>query len=176
MAGARSLRLFGVACILQACAGSGRDVEVAPPPRATAVAEPVAAGIDAGSDDAGAHPDYERLITRPHATFGLAEARGIEPQRLGEVLDAIANGFETCANAAQREGWLERGALRLVVEIDAHGQVTGVDTRLDDPSHGGKVALVCLVAPVKALNFGTQNGTSRRGMALEVLFAPARMP
>lgn len=174
---------LGIACILHvlSCAGGGRDVEGAPPaPRssshaAAAASSSAAAPADAGAD-ASAHPDYERLLTRAHATFGLAEARGIEPERLTQVLESVANGFEACAANAQREGWLERGALRLVVEVDMHGQVAGVDVQLDDPSRGGKVALVCLVAPVKAQNFGAESGSGRRGLALEVLFSPARAP
>lgn len=162
-----------VTCISQACAGAGRDVEVLPAPHAVATA-PSDSPRDAGAEDA--HPDYERLLTRTHATFGLAEARGIDANRLDEVLEAIANGFETCAQSAQREGWLERAALRLIVAVDAHGQVSGVDARLDDPQRGGKAALVCLVAPVKALNFGAREGTVRRGLALEVLFGPSAAP
>ncbi len=171
----RSGRVLAVACALHAtaCAGASRDVEVVPAAAAT-VAPAVlrdAAADAPPADDAGA---YERMLTRPHATFGLAESRGLEADRLGQVLDAVANGFEACAADAQRDGWLDRAALRLVVEVDAHGQVAGVSTRLDDPARGGKVALLCLVARVKAQNFGAASGGGRRGLALEVLFGPVR--
>ena len=172
--------LLAGSLLAAACAGGGRDVEVAPPPPpstpATVEDAAPAASPEAGPADASAHPDYERLVTRAHGTFGLAESRGIEAERLGQVLESVANDFERCATAAQRDGWLERAALRLVVELDAHGQVAGIDTKLDDPTRGGKVALMCLVAPIKAQNFGEARGSGRRGLALEVLFGPARVP
>jgi len=172
--------LLAGSLLAAACAGGGRDLEVAPPPpastRAIADDTPPAASPEAGAPDASTHPDYERLVTRTHGTFGLAESRGIDAERLGQVLEAVANDFERCATAAQRDGWLERAALRLVVELDAHGQVAGIDTKLDDPTRGGKVALMCLVAPIKAQNFGEARGSGRRGLALEVLFGPARVP
>lgn len=141
-------------------------------PARSAPAAVLAPSSDTSRADAGS--DYERLLTRAHATFGLAEARGIEAERLGQVLDSIADRFEACALTAQREGWLDRGALRMVVALDGNGQVVGVTTRLDDPAQGGRVALMCLVAPVKAQNFGAASGTGRRGLALEVLFGPVR--
>lgn len=172
-------RCLALACTLHAsaCAGGSRDFEVTPIPAATASARPVAVAgpqVDAAAPGGDAGNGYERLVTRAHATFGLAESRGMEPDRLGQVLESIANGFEGCATLAQREGWLDRAALRIVVEVDAHGQVAGVSTRLDDPARGGKVALLCLVAPVKAQNFGEAAGSGRRGLALEVLFGPVR--
>ncbi len=154
--------------MLTACA-SGRDIEGAPVTQGVA---PVgSAAVDAPSPDAGTQ-GYERMLTRPHATFGLAESRGLDPERLDAVLNSLADGFESCARRAEQEGWFARAGVRLVVAIDAHGSVQAVDPKLDDPERGGQLTLLCLVAPLRAYNFGDQRGTARRGFALEVLFGP----
>lgn len=159
------------ASALWGCA-SGRDVEGTPvdPARAPIHAE----YTDAGTVDAGDARGYERMLTRAHATFGLAESRGLDRERLDAVLDALADGFEGCAERAEREGWFARAGVRLVVAIDEHGVVRAVDPKLDDPERGGQLTLLCLVAPLRTYNFGDQRGTARRGFALEVLFGPPR--
>ena len=105
--------------------------------------------------------------------IGLAEAREIDPRDADEVVERLADRFEACAQKLETEGSLTPGAGRLVVLLDERGHVTATDAKLSPGSDVAGAALLCLLAPARALAYPPGKG-SRRGFAVEAVWEKVR--
>lgn len=138
-----------------------------------------ASGAQAVPTDAGAAPrknpldGYVHVARRTHVTIGLAEAREIDEEEAKRLVDRLAERFEACAVKLESDGQLVSGAGRLVVLIDEQGHVTGTDAKLSPGSDVAGAALLCLLAPGRALAYPPGKG-SRRGFAVEAVWERSR--
>ncbi len=137
------------------------------PPRANAN------GPDAAAPANTSREGYVYVARRPHVTVGLAEAREMDATEANRVIDSLAESFETCAAKLDAEKKLGPGAGRLVVLVDEKGHVTATDAKLAPGSEVAEAALLCLVAPARALAYPPGKG-SRRGMAVEAMWESSK--
>jgi len=105
--------------------------------------------------------------------MGLAEAREIDEEDAKRLVDRLAEQFEACAVRLEGTGQLVAGAGRLIVLLDERGHVTGTDAKLSPGSDVAGAALLCLLAPGRALTYPPGKG-SRRGLAVEAVWEPTR--
>ena len=137
-------------------------------PRANASASP-----DAAAPANTSREGYVYVARRLHVTVGLAEAREMDATETNRVIDSLAESFETCAAKLDAEKKLGPGAGRLIVLVDEKGHVTATDAKLAPGSEVAEAALLCLVAPARALAYPPGKG-SRRGMAVEAMWESSK--
>ncbi|MFO0643505.1 MAG: hypothetical protein U0183_30040 [Polyangiaceae bacterium] len=128
---------------------------------------------DAGARTKPALDGYVHVARRERVAIGLAEAREIDPHDANEVVERLADRFEACAQKLETEGALTPGAGRLVVLLDERGHVTATDAKLSPGSDVAGAALLCLLAPARALAYPPGKG-SRRGFAVEAVWEKVR--
>lgn len=128
---------------------------------------------DAGASMKPALDGYVHVARRARVAIGLAEAREIDPRDADEVVERLADRFEACAQKLETEGSLTPGAGRLVVLLDERGHVTATDAKLSPGSDVAGAALLCLLAPARALAYPPGKG-SRRGFAVEAVWEKVR--
>lgn len=128
---------------------------------------------DAAAPTNTSREGYVYVARRPHVTVGLAEAREMDATEANRVIDSLAESFETCAAKLDAEKKLGPGAGRLVVLVDERGHVTATDAKLAPGSEVAEAALLCLVAPARALAYPPGKG-SRRGMAVEAMWESSK--
>jgi len=114
---------------------------------------------------AGGAEGYERVVRRPLAVVGLAGARGIDSEDAAVAMDRLAQAIDACAAAASRKGQPIQGSARVVAQVDGAGAVGQINLRLD-PGVRASDAVLCVVAPVKALAFSPSDGGAR-GFAID---------
>jgi len=158
--------LFATAC------GPSLDVVG---PQAPTVATPSASVAPTAGDPAKKAPldGYVYVARREHVSIGLAEAREIGPEDANRLVDQLSDRFEACAVKLEGQGLFASGAGRLVVLIDERGHVIGTDAKLAPGSDVAGAALLCLLAPARALGYPPGRG-SRRGFAVEAKWEPSR--
>ena len=122
------------------------------------------------TSDAGAAPSsneaYVYVTRRPHAILGLVEARGMSDAEAHAIVDRVADDLERCAVALDAQGALVEGAARVVAVADAAG-TPGVNLKLAPGGAVAQNALMCLVAPVRAIPF-----PKGAGVAIEAKWGP----
>jgi hypothetical protein len=143
--------------VLGACGGSARDA-VAP-----------SREVYAGAAPARSSENYDYVAKRSISVVGLAEARGISPGAARAAVDRVADALDTCVTERARAGATPRGAARVVAQIGPDGAVAGAQLRVDPGAGTSAVALLCLVAPARALVFESSNAGAR-GFAIEALW------
>ncbi len=147
---------------LAACSPSPRDV----------VPDSRDVRIQPGSD-AGANPEaYVYVARRPHGVVALAEARHMSDVDAKEIVDRLANDLEECSQRLLAQGTLVEGAARIVAVAGPNG-TPALNVRLAPGDAVAQNALLCLVAPVRAITFPratTSNATP--GMAIEATWGP----
>jgi hypothetical protein len=131
------------------------------------------ASPDAATPSNTSREGYVYVARRLHVTVGLAEAREMDPTEANRVIDSLAESFETCAAKLDAEKKLGPGAGRLIVLVDEKGHVTATDAKLAPGSEVAEAALLCLVAPARALAYPPGKGT-RRGMAVEAMWESSK--
>lgn len=163
------LALFGSAPLLSACAQSMDVVPVQGP----SVAGPMVASSATAPTKKAPLEGYVHVARREHVSIGLAEAREVDPEEANRIVDRLAERFEACAVKLEAEGQLASGAGRLVVLLDEKGHVTATDAKLTPGSEVAGSALLCLLAPARALVYPPGKG-ARRGFAVEAVWEPSR--
>jgi hypothetical protein len=144
-----------------ACASGPRDLVVDSP-------RVIATDGGAGSAAAPSSQDtYVYVTRRAHGVVGLAEARAMTDADARALVDRIADDFETCARRLDAQGALVEGAARVVAVADANG-TPGVNLKHAPGGTVAQNALMCLVAPVRALPFPKSGG-----MAIEATWGPS---
>jgi hypothetical protein len=134
-------------------AGENKDVRVQP-------------GGDAG---ATANSDaYAYVARRPHGVVALAEARQMTEEESHAIIDKLANDLETCATRLESEHTLVEGAARIVALAQPQGP-PAMNVKLAPGGDVAQNALMCLVAPIRALPF------TKGGLAIEYTWGPARV-
>jgi hypothetical protein len=115
--------------------------------------------------------DYEFVASRPHIKIGVAETRGLAKTRVHPVVEGLAETFAKCLAARENApSTPRRGALRLVLAVGANGQAEGFNLNVAEEARGA--ALVCLVAPARAQNYGQAEASNARtpGVAIEAVW------
>ena len=155
------MRPFVLAFVL-ACSPSGpRDV----------AGENKDVRVQPGSSDAGATTNsdaYAYVARRPHGVVALAEARQMSEEESHAIIEKLANDLETCATRLESEHTLVEGAARIVALAQPQGP-PALNVKLAPGGDVAQNALMCLVAPIRALPF------SKGGLAIEYTWGPARV-
>lgn len=153
----RALALLALA----ACSPSPRDV----------VPESRDVRVQPGAD-AGANPDaYVYVAKRAHGVVALAEARHMSDGEAKEMVDRLANDFEECARRLAAQGTLVEGAARVVAVAGPNG-TPALNVKFAPGDGVAQNALLCLVAPVRAMTFPRGTGNAAPGMAIEATWGP----
>lgn len=136
-------------------AGENRDVRV------------VAGEADAGPGDAYAH-----VARRPRAVVALAESRHMRADEARAFTERLADDVEACASRLEERGELVDGAARIVAIAGPRGTAEGLNVRLAPGGAVAQNALLCLLAPLRALPFPPSTDGQQGGLALEVTWQP----
>lgn len=136
-------------------AGENRDVRVA-----------------AGEADAGAGDAYAHVARRPRAVVALAESRHMREEEARAFTERLADDVETCAARLEERGELVDGAARIVAIAGPRGTAEGLNVRLAPGGAVAQNALLCLLAPLRALPFPPSTDGQQGGLALEVTWQP----
>ncbi len=148
------------------CPGKPADVAIAPPsPSGGVVRDP--------PDDGKTHDGYVYIAYKPYVTIALAEARGITDAEGIAMVDRLSADFSGCAARLKAEGQLVEGAGRLVMIAGPRGVPEGFNVRLAPGDAVARTALMCLIAPAKALVFPSADA-SQSGLAIEATWGPDR--
>jgi hypothetical protein len=153
----RRIALLSLAVALVACSPSPRDV--VPESRDVRVLP------DAGPGDA-----YVYVARRPHGAVALAEARHIPDEEARRIVEHLADELDRCATALTARGLLVEGAARIVAVAGPTG-TPALSVRLAPGDAVAQNALLCLIAPVRALTLPPPNETTP-GLAIEATWGP----
>jgi hypothetical protein len=152
------LRKLIVAAFVVACSPSGpRDV----------AGEQKDVRVQAGAVDAGpSNEAYAYVARRPHGVVALAEARQMTDEESHAIIEKLANDLESCAARLEAEHTLVEGAARIVALAQPSGP-PAMNVKLAPGGDVAQNALMCLVAPIRALPF------TKGGLAIEYTWGPA---
>lgn len=114
---------------------------------------------------------YAYVARRPHGVVALAEARNMSDDDAHALVDRLASDFEACATKLESEHALVEGAARIVAIAQPSGP-PGLNVRVAPGGDVAQNALLCLVAPVRALMFPKSTGRGAPGMAIEATWGP----
>ena len=119
------------------------------------------------SADAGvtSNDAYVYVARRAHGVVALAEARNMSDDDAHAIVDKLANDLEACATRLEAERTLVEGAARIVAIAQPSGP-PGLNVKLAPGGDVAQNALMCLVAPIRAIPF------TKGGMALEYTWGP----
>jgi hypothetical protein len=121
--------------------------------------------------DAGGGDAYVHVARRAHGAVALAEARHMKDEEAKQIVEHLADELERCATDLQAQGILVDGAAR-VVAIAGPGGTPALNVRLAPGDAVAQNALLCIVAPVRAIAFPPTTPTGTPGMAIEATWAP----
>jgi hypothetical protein len=150
--GAHAGRIAAAALALAAaCApAAGRDVV---PETHDVHLEGDASG-GSGNGNGGA---YAYVTRRPHGVVALAGTQNLAVDDARRIVDRLADELDACARGLETQGTLTVGAARYVVAGLARGaDVT--DLQLETGTAVARNALLCLVAPARAVPFPPATG------------------
>lgn len=166
MIAARELAFFTLVSstlVSSACSPSPRDV--VPESRDVNIAHP-----DAGDTDA-----YVHVARRPHGIVGLAEARYMKDEDARAIVERLANELERCAAALEAKRLLVEGAVRIAAVAGPEG-TPALNVRLAPGDAVAQNALVCIIAPFRAMMLPPPNAQGSPGLAIEATWGPLRQP
>jgi hypothetical protein len=124
------------------------------------------------TDAGGVAPDaYVYVARREHGVVALAEARNMTNEDARIIVDRIADELETCARRLEQERTLVDGAARIIAIAQPSGP-PGMNVRLAPGGPVAQNALLCLVAPVRAISFPPSK-SGAPGIAIEATWGPA---
>jgi hypothetical protein len=126
--------------------------------------------------DAGASEDYAYVARRPRVVIALAESRHMTGDEARAIVERLAQDFETCAARLESQGTLVFGAARIVGVAGPKGTVDGLNVRLAPGGDVAQNALLCLIAPLRAIPFPKGSGQGAPALAIEATWGPARAP
>jgi hypothetical protein len=119
---------------------------------------------------------YVYVATRTRSVVGLAEARNVPMIAARDAVDRLADGLDSCLREEERRGTATaNGATRVVAHVDPRGTVSETAVRISADPGAAKVAIVCLVAPMRLMAF-PENTASDRGLAVEALWHGSSPP
>lgn len=119
---------------------------------------------------------YARVARRPHGVVALADARQLTDDDAQRLVDRVADDLERCSAQLEREGALVDGAARIAAQIGPRGTPEGFDVRV---APGGAVAanaLLCVIAPIRALTLSAPPGGTTPTFTLDATWAPTGAP
>lgn len=146
---------LGVSALMLACSPSPRDV--------VPESHDVRVVPDAGADT------YVHVARRAHGAVALAEARHIKDDEAKQIVERLADDLERCATSLEAQGTLVDGAARVVAIAGPNG-TPALNVRLAPGDAVAQNALLCIVAPVRAISFPPAS-TGTPGMAIEATWA-----
>jgi hypothetical protein len=141
-------------------AGGGEDVRLAPGEAATTPAAPPADG-------------YAHVARRARGVVALAEARHARGAVAAAFVERLADELEACAAALEARGELVFGAARIVALAGPQGTAEGLNVRLAPGGAVAQNALLCVLAPLRALPFPPSTDGVTPGLALEITWGPS---
>lgn len=125
-----------------------------------------------GQPDATAPQEgYAYVVRRPHGVVGLVGSRNMRDEDAHRFSDRIADELEACARRLEAEGALAEGAASLVIVATNRGAPEVNDLRVASGPGVAKTALLCLIAPIRSMNFVPGEASS---MGVEVTWGPGR--
>jgi hypothetical protein len=146
--------------LVAACSPSPRDVV---PESRDVRAAPSAHGSE----------DYVYVARRPHGAIALAEARHMSDGAARAIVDRLADELERCASDLDAKGLLVLGAVR-VVAVASDAGVPVLSVRLAPGDAVAQNALLCIVAPMRAMALPPSTEGRTPGLAIESTWGPAK--
>lgn len=128
--------------------------------------------VDPREAGAPAAEAYAYVAQRAHGVVALAEARNMKDEDAREIVDRLASDLEACAMRLEAEHTLVDGAARVVAIAQPDG-TPALKVSLEPGGAVAQNALMCLVAPVRAIVFPKGTGAGAPGMAIEAKWGPA---
>jgi hypothetical protein len=122
--------------------------------------------------DAAAPEAYVYVAKRPHGVVALAEARHMGDGDVRIMVDHIADDLERCAADLEAKRLLVDGAARVVAVAGPTG-TPALNVRFAPGDAVAQNALLCIVAPVRALAFPPSSEGSP-GLAIEATWSPLK--
>jgi hypothetical protein len=123
--------------------------------------------VQPGADAGPSNEAYAYVARRPHGVIALAEARQMSDDEARAIIDKLAGDLESCAARLEAEHALVEGAARIVAVAQPSGR-PGLNVKLAPGADVAQNALLCLVAPIRALPL------TKGGLAIEYTWGPAR--
>lgn len=158
-----SALLHGALALTLGC-GTGPKDAAAPAGEAAPEAAPARAPEPEG---------YVYVARRGRSVVALAEARNIDDPDARRMVDELADRLEACARGLEAEGALVQGAARVVAEART-GEPTALNVKLAPGEAVAQNALLCLIAPIRALPFPPAQEKARApALAIEATWEPA---
>lgn len=129
---------------------------------------------DPSARDSGAAPQetYVHVAQRDHAIIGLAEARNMKAEDANAIVDHLADDLERCAMTLASQKMLVEGAARVVAVAGPNG-TPGLNVKLAPGDAVAQNALMCLIAPVRAVTFPPSK-SGPPGFAIEATWGPGK--
>ena len=118
----------------------------------------------------GGDDTYAYIARRPHGVVALAEAREMDDAQAHAIVDRVADELERCAAALEARGALVSGAARVVAVADPGGS-PALNVKLAPGEAVAQNALLCLIAPIRALSFPASG--KKPGLAIEATWETA---
>lgn len=129
--------------------------------------------VDPREAGAPASEAYAYVAQRPHGVVALAEARNMTDEDARAIIDRLASDLEACATRLEAEHALVEGAARVVAIAQPEGP-PALKVSIEPGGAIAQNALMCLVAPVRAIVFPKPAASGAPGMAIEAKWGPAR--
>jgi hypothetical protein len=116
---------------------------------------------------------YAHVARRTRGVVALAEARHARDIEAAAFVERLADELETCGAALEARGELVYGAARIVVIAGPKGTADGLNVRLAPGGAVAQNALLCVLAPLRALPFPPSTDGVTPGLALEITWGPS---
>lgn len=116
---------------------------------------------------------YVYVARRRHGTVALAEARHMSDAAARAIVDRLADELERCAADLESRHSLVDGALRVVAVAGPNGS-PALNVRLAPGDAVAQNALLCLLAPLRAITLPAPADAGVPGLAIESTWGPAR--
>ena len=123
--------------------------------------------------DAGDANAYVHVTRRAHGVVALAEARFMRDEDARGIVERIADDLERCATGLDAQHLLVEGAARVVAIAGPNG-TPALNVRFAPGDAVAQNALLCIVAPLRAMTFPPGTGSGTPGLAIEATWGPSR--
>lgn len=164
--------VFGVCALLAwaACASGSRDV--------AGGGQDVRIASGQGAPEGAPTPTegYAHVARRTRGVVALAEARHARDADATAFVERLADELEACGAALEARGELVEGAARIVALAGPKGTADALNVRLAPGGAVAQNALLCVLAPLRALPFPPSADGATAGLALEITWGPKPVP
>ena len=117
---------------------------------------------------------YVHVARRAHGVVALAEARHVREADAQAFAERLADELDSCATRLEAQGELVDGAARVIAIAGPRGVAEGLNVRLAPGGAVAQNALLCVLAPLRALAMPPSADGAAPGLALELTWSPGK--